>query len=184
MNITLRKANAIQNAIQQLIKSINLKSNIDISEFQDPDQEIRIAKEQFRKMDSRRNQLLEALYHIRGLVGQANANSEISLNLSKVAFIDKRIGQLEQIASAQPETDMSVIKGKLAKLKTSEDRYGRDCISTSIVGPEQIQAAITTISTLKKEKLALSDKVLELNIKTEITLSADAVACLQLEGIL
>jgi hypothetical protein len=184
MNITLRKANAIQNAIQQLIKSINLKTNIDISEFQNPDQEIRIAKENFYKLDSRRNDLLEAFYHIRSLVGQENAISGISLNLSKIAYIDKRIGQLEQITNSQVETDISVIKGKLEKLKVSEDRYGRDCISTSIIGREVIESTLGAISLLKKEKLAMSDKVLELNIKTEISLSDSHVELLKLEGIL
>ncbi len=185
MKISLRKANAIQNSIQSTLKSINLKSNIEISEFQDPIQEITIARELFLKNDQRRNELLIALYHIRGLVGRANASSEISDTLSKIAYIDKRIQQLEQISSSSEQMDLNVIKGKLEKLKNAEDRgYGRDYVSTSIISAESISNAIVLINSFKKEKLALSDKVLELNIKTEITIEDIHVETLKNEGIL
>jgi len=184
MKISLRKANAIQNSIQQALKSINLRTNIDISEFQDVEQELKTAREKMEKDDKRRTDLLSTLYFIRGLVGQANAGSNISLMLSQVAYMDKRIGQLEQIINANIQTDLTVLKGKLQKMSTTEDRYGRDSLSTSIVSQADIDNAKTSISELKKKKLATTDTVLELNIKTEIALTDDHVKVLQSEGIL
>jgi hypothetical protein len=36
MNITLRKANAVQNSINDVIKNIKIETTIDLNEFQDP----------------------------------------------------------------------------------------------------------------------------------------------------
>jgi len=57
-------------------------------------------------------------------------------------------------------------------------------VITTIVSQEQIDAAKDAIKQLKKQKLALTDQVLELNIKTEIPLTDDVVNTLKAEGIL
>jgi hypothetical protein len=86
-------------------------------------------------------------------------------------------------------TELQVLTGKLDKIKTrvtDETRYGisRDTVTTTIVSQEQIDAAKDAIKQLKKQKLALTDQVLELNIKTEIPLTDDVVNTLKAEGIL
>jgi hypothetical protein len=186
MNITLRKANALQQSIQQFLKSINFRNHIDISEFQDPELLISKARNNFILDDVRRNQLLVTLYNIRSLVGQANAISEINVKLSRLAYIDKRIGQLEQIANSAVETDMEVIKGRLERLKNSvETSYSyRNSVDTTVITQDMVESANQSIKNLKKEKLELNDEVLALNIKTEITLCDSDVEFLKSEGIL
>jgi hypothetical protein len=130
MQITLRKANAIQNAIHDTIRSIDIKLNVELNEFQDAATVLADANTQLYANDARREALLLALYNIRGLVGVANSSSGIDLNLAKAAFAKDAIKQL------------------------------------------------------KKQKLALTDQVLELNIKTEIPLTEDVVNTLKSEGIL
>ena len=190
MNISLRKANAVQNSINEAIKGIKVETSIEINEFQDAQAEMQKANDQLIVNDSRRQKLLLALYNIRGLVGTANASSGIDLALAKAAFIDKRIGQLEELANATPVTSLTVLTGKLDKIKNRKEEsraslYGRDdTVSTSIVSAEQIEQAKTEIKNLKKQKQKLNDEVLELNIKTEIPVSEDVVATLQAEGLL
>lgn len=188
MNITLRKANTIQNSIQETVKSIEIETSLSINEFQDPATELQKANTQLFENDTRRQKLLLALYNIRGLVGQANAASGIDVNLAKAAFIDKRIGQLENLASSDVMTDLAVIAGKLKKI--SEDKgerriYGyNDSVTTSVLSQEQIDQVKAEIKNLKKQKQKLNDDVLELNIKTEIPLSDDVVATLTAEGLI
>lgn len=188
MNITLRKANAIQNSIQETVKGIKIETSIAINEFQDPATELQKANTQLFENDTRRQKLLLALYNIRGLVGQANAASGIDVNLAKAAFIDKRIGQLEALAGSEPITELGVIAGKLKKI--SEDKgerriYGyNDSVTTSVLSLDQINQAKAEIKNLKKQKQQLNDDVLELNIKTEIPLSDDVVATLTAEGLI
>jgi uncharacterized protein YdcH (DUF465 family) len=106
------------------------------------------------------------------------------------AFIDKRIAQLNEIAEAKAVTSITVLTGKLDKIRNRKEEsraslYGRDdTVSTGIVGAEQIDQAKTEINNLKKQKQKLNDEVLELNIKTEIPISEDVVATLQAEGLL
>lgn len=190
MNITLRKANAIQNSINDTVKEIKIETSIEINEFQDVALELKKANDQLFSDDTRRQKLTMALYNIRALVGTANAASGIDTALAKAAFIDKRIAQLEQLSSLKPFTNLEIIKGKIEKIKSLKDEgrsriygYG-DSITTSVVSQEQINQAKAEILNLKKQKQKLNDEILELNIKTEIPLAEETVATLQVEGLL
>jgi len=189
MNISLRKANAIQRSILETLKEIDTTTTIDINEFQDPTNEIQRANDTLFENDSRSQKLLLAYYNIRGLVGTANAASGINTNLAKGAFIDRRISQLQEIATLKPMVDLEVIKGKLEKIRNRKEEresiYGRnDVVSTTVVSSDQIDQAKTEIRNLKKQKQTLNDQVLELNVSTEIPLSDDVVETLTKEGLI
>ena len=98
MNITLRKANAVQHSITEAIKNIKIDLTVEINEFQSVEDVITKANSTLVENDSRRQKLTMALYNIRALVGTANTASGIDTALAKAAFIDKRIGQLEELA--------------------------------------------------------------------------------------
>jgi hypothetical protein len=191
MNITLRKANAVQNSINETVKNIRVELAVELNEFQNVEDTISKANNELIVNDGRRQNLTMALYNIRALVGTANAASGIDTALAKAAFIDKRIGQLEQLANGTEITSLEVIKGKLEKIKndkgdnTRRSLYGySDTVSTGILSKEQIAQAKTEILNLKKQKQKLNDEILELNIKTEIPLGDDTVATLTAEGLL
>ena len=190
MNITLRKANALQNSIQDAIKGIKVDLNVEINEFQNVEEVLAKANNELVENDSRRQKLTMALYNIRALIGTANAASGINTSLAKAAFIDKRIGQLEELAKATEITSLDVIKGKLDKIKNDKGENSRrsiygynDTVSTSVLSKEQIAQSKAEVLNLKKQKQKLNDEVLELNIKTEIPLSDDTVATLQAEKL-
>lgn len=191
MNLTLRKANAIQNSINEAIKGIEIKTTVELNEFQAVESELQKANTTLFANDARRQKLLLALYNIRGLVGTANASAGIDLSLAKAAFIDKRIAQLDELAKAEVITDLAVITGKLDKIKNDKSETARsriygynDTVSTSVVSAEQSASIKNEIKNLKKQKQKLNDEVLELNIKTEIPLSDDVVATLTAEGLI
>lgn len=189
MNITLRKANAIQNSILDTIKGIKIVHTVDLNEFQDPENEIKRVNDEMVKSDQRRAALLTAYYNIRGLVAQANSNAGIDLMLTKAAFIDKRLSQVEEFANASVMLNPDVITGKLEKIKNLKDEarsriygYG-DTVSTSVLSQAQIDQAKKQIIDLKKQKQKINDEVLELNIKTEIPLSDEITNILAQEGL-
>ena len=190
MNITLRKANAIQNSINDTIKNIKIDSHVELNEFQDAEQAIARANQELMTNDARRQKLTMALYNIRALVGTANVNSGIDTDLAKAAFIDKRIAQLQEFTAAKEMTEMDVIKGKLEKIKNLKDEarsraFGyNDTVNTGVLSKAQIEQAKSEILTLKKQKQKINDEILELNIKTEIPLTEDVVAILQSEGLI
>ena len=189
MNITLRKANAVQSSINDTIKGIKVDFTVELNEFQDVEAAITKANSELVVNDGRRQKLTMALYNIRALVGTANAASGINTALAKAAFIDKRITQLTELSTLSPVSDLAVITGKLDKIRNRKEDsraslYGRDdTVSTSVVSKAQIDQAKAEIQNLKKQKQKLNDEVLELNIKTEIPLSAEVVATLTEEGL-
>lgn len=188
MNITLRKANTLQNSIQDTLKGIKIELTVNLNEFQNVEDALTKANTTLIENDGRRQKLTMALYNIRALIGTANAASGINTSLAKAAFIDKRIGQLEELAKADAITDLDVIKGKLKKLSETEAKsriygYG-DTVATGVLSKEQIAQAKAEILSLKKQKQKLNDEILEINIKTEIPLSEDTVATLQAENLL
>lgn len=190
MNITLRKANALQSVITDTSKGIKLDITVEFNEFQDPVTSLQTLNAEFFANDKRRADLLTALYNIRGLVGMANATSGVDAKLTQAAYIDKRVGQLETIGSASEMTEMTQLIGKLEKIKTRApdsraSLYGReDTVSTSLITRDQIAAAKAMIRDLKKQKQALNDEILELNVRTEITLPAEVEAVLRTEGLI
>jgi len=191
MNITLRKANAVQHSITEAIKNIKIDLTVEINEFQTVEDVITKANSVLVENDSRRQKLTMALYNIRALVGTANTASGIDTALAKAAFIDKRIGQLEELAKATEITALDVIKGKLDKIRNDKSESTRsriygysDTVTTGVLGLEQIAQAKTEVLSLKKQKQKINDEVLELNIKTEIPLSEDVVAVLQAEALI
>ena len=187
MNITLRKANALQSAIQEQIKTIEVKTNFTLNEFHDPQAELTTARNTLVTNDNRRGDLTMALYVIRAQVGDANSTSGVSAQLSKAAYIDKRLGQLKGLVESSAVEASAIINGKLEKIRNdrNENRgYGyRDTVETGVLTDAQIATYKADMATLKKEKQSINDKVLELNIRTEITLTDDVVKILQSEQL-
>ena len=109
-----------------------------------------------------------------------------------MVFIDKRNGQLEELAKATEITSLDVIKGKLDKIRNDKNVesarsriYGySDTVTTGVLSAEQITQAKAEVLSLKKQKQKINDEVLEFNIKTEIPLSEEVVAVLQAETLI
>ena len=73
IKVSLRKANALQVNINDLLKNIAIKPSIEISEFVDPVQTLQAANDALMAADLRRSDLLMALYSIRATkIGRAH----------------------------------------------------------------------------------------------------------------
>ena len=189
MKITLRKANALQQNINEALRGIRLEPTVSITEFEDVVTKIDEANEAIFKEVNRQVDLNLALYTIRGLVGQANA-AEIDGLLTRIAHNEKMIALNNHLLSTPKRVDVVVLTGKLEKIKTTpEDSirsvYGRQTeVSTGVFSDDAFKVFKKTVLSLKKEKQKLQDKVLELNIKTEIELPEDVVAILKGEDLI
>jgi hypothetical protein len=190
MNISLRKASAIQNSINDAIKGIEFDSQVKLNEFQNHEVEIKQASEQFCSNLIRRDSLMVALYEIRKLVGEANSKAGIDTRLAEVAFLEKQIQFYNGLASNKVRESDKVIAGRLDKIRNdkSENRrsiYGyNDTVDTSIFTREDLEGFRRTVSKSKKSKQALQDQILELNVQTQIALSDESIKTLQAEGLI
>lgn len=190
MNITLRKANAIQNNIVEAIRAVKISTSIEINEFESAVDKINSSNKELFQADQRRSDLLMAQFKIRGLVGSANATSGIDAKLTQAAYIDKRLAQLSDMSSAKERTQTSVLEGKLDKIRNRKEEsraslYGRDdTVETGVMDKEQILEINNFIKELKKQKQKINDEVLELNVRTEITLDEEVLNILKSENLI
>jgi hypothetical protein len=187
MKFTLRKANALQNTIQEHIKTVNISATVSLNEFQIPAVELSVARNTLIANDIQRTKLTKALYGIRAQVGRANVESGVSDLLAEAAYIDKRLGHLKGLTESKVVESDIVLEGKLEKLRSQEKNsriYGyNDTVDTGVLTAEQIEGYKAEMRSLKKEKQSINDKVLELNVRTEIELDADTVSLLQAEQL-
>ena len=191
MKITLRKASALQNAIQEAVKNVDITVKVELNEFERPDVALETANLKLISADQRRTALTKVLYVVRAQVGTANAECGINERLAKAAYVDKRIGQLTALISSDAVQDsMLVINGKVDKLKADKGENSRrsiygysDTVSTGVLSQAQVDQFKAEQLALKKDKQKLNDEVLELNVRTEVALSDETVAVLTSEGL-
>ena len=190
MKINLRKANALQLAIQDTIKSIKFDTEVKINEFQVAEDEITRLRNDFAAKQERHRGLLNSLYDIRKAVSQANSAQGVDIKLADVALMDKKIQYLADLSGKTVRDSVEVVAGKMEKLRNRKEDsrslyYGHDAtVDTSIFTQEDIAGFRIAVSMGKKAKQKLQDELLEINVRTEIEISADVVTVLTTEGLL
>ena len=183
MKINLRKANAIQASINDVLRTIQLKTQVNLNEFHSVGTVIGEARSEVIKNLERKIALTNALYAIRKVVGEAN-NSGVDQKLAEVAQLEKTIQIYSELANATVQEDGSIINGKLDKIRNrpADSRaslYGySDEITVGVLGASDIETMKKNVRDAKKKKQALQDEILELNVRTEVELDAATVATL------
>jgi hypothetical protein len=175
--------------MNDLLKAVQVKATVELNEFQDVVQTLQAANDAVMAADVRRSDLLMALYSIRATVGVANFQCGIGNRLSHLAYIDKRLHQLEGlVAETARLKDLAVVTGQLDKIRNRREEhrmYGHESgVTTGVLQQQQIDSIAGIMRELKKQKQKLNDEVLELNVRTEIELTDDVEAVLVKEGIL
>ena len=188
MKITLRKANAVQLSINEMIKGLSFDSSVQLNEFEPATAQIDAVRNTFETHRATRAKLVGALYEIRKAVARANADESINDMLAEVAMLEKEIQFNNIYATKSSRLSDAVIDGKLEKIKnTSEESrmYGRyDTIDTGIFTKEEVEEFKRTVADLKRQKQKLQDTLLELNVQTEITLDDETATFLERADIL
>lgn len=188
MKITLRKANAVQLTINEMVKALEFNTSVQLNEFEDAAAQIGAVHGTFYTNVVKREKLVAALYEIRKAVARANAQHGIDDKLADVAMLEKDIQFNNTYATKTARLSDAVIAGKLEKIKnTSEESrlYGRyDTIDTGIFTKEEVEGFKRTVADLKRQKQKLQDALLELNVRTEIELKAETAQFLESVDVL
>lgn len=186
MKITLRKANALQLAIGEAVKNIDIVTDAKINEFQNGEVEIARVAAEFQANLARRTHLMDAMYQIRKAVSTANAGAGVDVKLADVAMLEKQVQFYNGLAGKKVRDEAAVVEGKLKRLSEGEAKsriygYG-DTVDTSVLTAEDIKSFRAKASTAKKAKQKLQDELLEINVRTEIEVAN--VDFLTAEGLL
>lgn len=187
MKLTLRKANAVQSAINEVIKGLDLGTQVTLNEFEEVQKQIDAVRDRFWKDAATRNKLVMALYEIRAKVAAANADSGINDMLANVAYLEKQIGHNSTLASKGAQTTLQVLNGQVKKAANAKDEsygYSRHNIVTSIFTEDEVEQFRRNAADFKRNKQKLQDTLLEMNVRTEIELGQKTVNVLSETGIL
>lgn len=191
MKITLRKASVLQKSLQDLTRSIALKTTVSISEFAKPSEVISRGQQEFEAQFDRKRRAVAATYAIRAAVAEANASSGINQLLTQVAETQAMIGVLEVFQNQSVETMLPAeeIAGRLEKIRQrpADGRhalYGTsDTVDTSVLGQDRLASIKRELQDLRKKKQNLQDRILELNVRTEVELGQE-IEFLKAEGLI
>jgi hypothetical protein len=190
MKITLRKANALQIAIGEAVKNIDINTDVKINEFQVGELEIARVAAEFHANVARRTQLINTMYAIRKAVSTANAGAGVDVKLADVAMLEKQVQFYNGLAGKKVRESAAVVEGQLNKLRESKDDSRRSIygyastVDTSVLSPEDIRSFRSQSAEARKAKQKLQDELLEINVRTEIEIAQDAVQFLTAEGLL
>lgn len=193
MQVNLRKANAIQAEIRKAISAVKLETTVAVTEYTaDIPVGLQLAQDNFLNAIKRKEALNTVLFNIRSLVGKANAQVGISDVLAEVQRVDALLTIVGTVANATEAKPLTEIQARIEKMKantTVDNRsmiYGEryNTVETSVISETEIAIAKAKMKELKREKQAHQDKLLALNVGTNITLSTGEVELLKDEGIL
>ena len=187
MNITLRKANAVQLSINEMVKGLTFDTSVSLNEFEDATAQITAVRDVFDTHRATRTRLVGALYEIRKAVAGANADAGINDMLAEVAQLEKEIQFYNTFATKNARLSDAVIAGKMEKIKnTSEESrmYRSDTVDTGIFTKQEVEEFKRTVADLKRQKQKLQDTLLELNVQTEIQLDEETARFLERADIL
>lgn len=193
MEINLRKANAIQAEIRRAINVSDAKDTVSVTEFtQNVSDEFNKAVNDFRMELTRKVALTTALFNIRKSVGEVNATVGINSILAEVQSIDAVMAIYSNVATKTQAKTLDEINARVDKIKNAPADAGRasiygdryNSVETSVVVAEQIAEAKEKVRQLKRQRQNLQDKLLALNVNTQITIAEADANVLKLEGIL
>jgi len=189
MKVSLRKANALQEALAEAIKSApKSDSEVDVLNHEMWFEEINNA--QSRYFDEIRNKLklVEARFSIRTKILHHNNLSGVSELLTELAEIDSKIITIQRWIVQKPirQQDGILVKKRTRKVAQIEraDYDGYEEMDVSVIGKGDREHWEGIVKELRRKKASINDRLLELNIKTEIELSSQVEAVLRKENLI
>ena len=184
--INLRKSAAIQKELFQRANNVEIETDIEINEYNDPKQVIEIQLKEVTDNIVYKQNLLSVLYSLRAKTGIVNAKWDVNQMLAEQERIKACINLYTNLCERRPRPELLEIRQRMEKLKErgEESRYGRDSFSTNVFDKNDIKEFKQTVKTLKKNFQDLNDVILEVNVKRTIELSADEEKLLSDEGLL
>lgn len=180
MKLSLRKAAKVSQIMREAADDIRVVALIELNEYTDPMLDLETARSQAVKDNDERISLLSAVYHLRDLIGVANATSGISSLMAQGAFIDAQIRILEdQSRSMNLRKSSEYVIGRLAKAKETDNRYLDDGVTSGVYNADDVSVMKQTLTHLRKEKMSIQDSILELNVNTSIEVNDEFKEVLQ-----
>jgi hypothetical protein len=194
MDISLRKAGALQLAINEALKQLKLGTSLTLSIYEEaPEERVNAEAMAWAATLKRRAALLDALYAIRTRVGAANQAAGVDDRLAELARLEKDVQLYTQMAQTEPREAPEILKARTERLRTRESapvgRFGGvqempETVQVGLFGLDRVEGFRSELRRLSRQRQALKDELLELNAGTRVSLDAATLATLQAEELI
>ena len=189
MKVSLRKANSLQEALGEVIKSTPKTSyEVDVVYYEWWKKEIN--NTQSRYLDEVRGKLemVKARFDIRKEISTHNNLCGVSDNLADLAQVDSMITTIQRWILQRPTREQDEIlekkrERKMIRLDNPEyDGYSN--MDVSVISKGEHNHWTDKVQELRRKKASINDQLLELNFNTEILLSSQVEAVLRKENLI
>lgn len=191
MKLNLRKASALQLAIHEQISAADMPLSVTIGRYDFPVALTNKTQGKFLDGLTKKRELFDVLYSIRQKTSAASELAGVSGLLAESAHIEKTVSLLSPLAStrefAKTNEQLTEALADLRKEAQTPVQYAhqrRESFETSIITEDAAKAWQKEIADLKRRKQAISDALLEANVKNEIEVSEQEESILKKYGIL
>jgi hypothetical protein len=190
MQITLRRASALQLAIKEKINENPLKSDVIISRFDDPGVSFQKASFAFDNAMNLHTSLTSILYEIRKKVSHVSQAVGVADALADMACCDKFTEMCKPLVAvthfAPDDEQLADQHDDLVNEVRPESHYSsrRESINVSLILEASVEKWKADIASFKREKQRLSDKLLDINANNFIDLDTQTVETLTKYGLL
>lgn len=176
MQLTLRRASAIQTAIATFLAGSTVPTSVAITKYEDLTTSLNKAEGLYREHLDTRDNLLEIQYLLRKNIGIGNSTA-INALLAERAYIVKRLelfqGLISKVDSRQPAKEILV--GKMAAMNDTSPivtGYGGrvEAMAVGLLDERELKGLATRVGTLKRLKVVIDDQILAANLATTVEL--------------
>ena len=185
MQVSLRKAAALESSLRDIAKGVSLSKTVAVSVYSDNssvEKQVEEASAALRAGAEDIRSALNTAYAIRGQIAEQNAKVGINRLLNERAALDATDRALagltakDRLEGIAAEHAFSALTAQKARNEKSE--YGTtDNVSVNVVGELAAEIKATVVAN-QKRKTAIADELLALNVGTTIVLSDEVVAVL------
>lgn len=197
MEVNLRKASALEQALLVAARSLPLTKTVAVSIYggKKVAEEVQTAQDKLSANIERAVSLTNAAYKIRQNIGDVNATSGISTLLTEKATLDATeklltglvgaastpdVYGMDEEADSAVSTAQARLDAMIARAATSDRSYGmQESVSVAVIGDELTAKVQDQLTSLRLRKVAISDELLLLNMSRKVTLSTETVSLLK-----
>lgn len=184
MKVSLRKASALSAALLDASRKISVTPTLSVSIYTQSGEAV------LSEIDTARSamvtnidsvlDLAKAGYDIRAAIGLANEKAGVNAILTEKAYLDsaeKTISALASAGSVRNPT-VEILDRQLSNLQAragGDNYYGGEDFSLNVINDDVRETLTNRLADIRRKKMEISDRLLSINLTTEIDLSQSVV---------
>jgi len=189
MKVSLRKANALQEQLNEAIKSRpSADHEVNVVDHEMWKTEVENAQAKYYDEVKRKLEMVETRFSIRKSIANHNTLCGVTDLLTDLNHVESKITTIQRwITQREVRSKDEVLeKQRNRKVARAEnaDYDGYISMDVSVIGKNDHEHWTEKVKVLKRNKAKINDELLSLNIKTEIDLTPQVVRVLKQENLI